>query len=614
MMRSFRYKLLILFLFFILCSQQLILSYHTTEMDFREEEQFFLNDFKTGDQSDFFQHGYEYGKKIGRIHCDLFDSLFTFLSVDQQSTSSFHPEKNEYVSQLIISLNKYCPYFFFELKGLSDSLNISLEQIILFQIDLSRIMKGECTTTLSTGSATRYDETFLTQNFDVFSTSPLLPVIRLFFTKEYNIHTDDFTYDYAFLGIPILYEIPLLNEKGLGFGGNALELTSDPNRYIDEGEGIPTYVLERMTMMSCSSVEEVAILWEESPRASCTHSRWPYHWDFSTSVWCDSDNGIVAIEQTHNNIAIKFSDSSHETSSFNGIICHANHHQWLDANKTGALFASENLDSRLRLDRAKEILESNRGSITLETCKDLTRDHKGGTDPSGPDSCDICRHPDENGSVVSSFAWIIEPQKYTVHWTRGSPCTRFRGKFRSFDFSLVFDKKSPNTSVVVNGSVGSDEWYTSPVKITFYSIDEMSGVDAVYYKVNDQRWKAYDEPIEIINDGKYLVQYYAVDRAGNKESMHTSSVKLDQSTPLLLVLTMRSAPFTIRCKAFVFDRMSLVSKVEFYNDDILKATISSRPFSWTYFGIEEIDSIKVIAYDHAGNQLTKFPLSYNSMS
>ena len=49
-------------------------------------------------------------------------------------------------------------------------------------------------------------------------------------------------------------------------------------------------------------------------------------------------------------------------------------------------------------------------------------DHDGGTNPDGKDSSDICRHPDENNSGVTVFAWIVQPKGYKVYWTRGQPC------------------------------------------------------------------------------------------------------------------------------------------------------------------------------------------------
>ena len=173
-------------------------------------------------------------------------------------------------------------------------------------------------------------------------------------------------YKYAFCGIPILDEWLFLNEKGLGFGGNGMGITKNESRYIDEGPGMSTYMLERLTMMTCKNVSEVAKLWKNMERASGTYRDWPHHFDNSISVWCDREGGILMIEQTHNHIITVFGNSTEITGASEDVLWHANHHQWLDPNLTGSLFPSEYSSSGMRAERARELLEENYGNITLE--------------------------------------------------------------------------------------------------------------------------------------------------------------------------------------------------------------------------------------------------------
>jgi len=382
----------------------------------------------------FFDHGFRIGLKYNYLYyflVDLFDSL-----VNQEDMVIFY-EKALYQKSI---LEKYCPVFLEELKGLSKATLISLEKIIATQIFLSSFFDNQCTTTASTAPATRYNETFLTTNYDPSITSPMLPITRIFFTRDYHINRVVSGYNYAYLGIPVLYEIPLINERGLGFGGNGIGITDDPDRHIDEGEGIPTYFLERLTMMSCSNVSEVARFWRDSDRSSDKDKNWPKHWDYSTSVWCDREGGILMIEQSHSYIITVFGDSTDTSDAPEGILWHANHHQWLDPNLTGSKYPSKYPSSMMRGNRARELLLENYGNITLDVCKAITRDHGGGTNPNGKDSSDICRHPDKNDTHITAFSWIVVPEKMTVYWTRGQPCSAFRGEFMEYNFK-IFQKQ-----------------------------------------------------------------------------------------------------------------------------------------------------------------------------
>jgi hypothetical protein len=162
---------------------------------------------------------------------------------------------------------------------------------------------------------------------------------------------------------------------------------------------------------------------------------WFHQYDGSSSCFCDKEGGILAIEQTHHYIITVFGNSTDITGAPEGILWHANHHQWLDPNLTGSVFPSENPSSAFRAQRARELLEQQYGNITLEVCKEITRDHGGGFDPEGKDSGDICRHPDKNSRKITAFSWIILPKDLTVYWTHRSPC---KSVFLKHDFSRIF--------------------------------------------------------------------------------------------------------------------------------------------------------------------------------
>jgi hypothetical protein len=379
---------------------------------------------------------YDYGWNAGRLLrlqyklIDIFATRFTKINIMEQD-----------IKDQIDYMEQHYPSFLEELKGLSASLNIKLERLLIIQRAISSFFnENSCTTTLSTGFATKNDETFLTLNLDRLFTGVgliLTLIMRLFTYKIRIAKINTMNYRYAFIGVPILWEWPIMNEKGLGFGAVATTLTKNESRYIDEGPGMPTYMLERLTLMTCKNVSEVANLWKNSERASGTYEKYPHHWDNSVPCWCDREGGILVIEQTHNHIITVFGNSTEITGAPEGILWHGNHHQWLDPNITGSKFPDNYPTSALRTERARELLEINYGNITLNVCKEICRDHDGGFNPNKEDSGDICRRPDENDKHITAFSWIIVPKSLTIYLTHGSPCRR---RFIKHDFSRIFGK------------------------------------------------------------------------------------------------------------------------------------------------------------------------------
>ncbi len=391
---------------------------------------------------------YDYGWKVGiqfRLQYKLFSFILELIKRDEIN--------HNYIEYQINIIKQFYPSFLKELEGLSDSTGITLERLIAARILFSELFGGACTVTASTGVATKNNETYITQNYDTnfeYESSfryklfkiILIPIVRAYtwlWNRFINIaRPGPQYYKYVFIGTPIISEITLLNEKGLGYGGTATRLTNNNSRYIDEGPGILPYLLNRIAMRTCENVSEVANLFKNSERCADKNKKWPHDYDYDTSLWCDKNGSILAIEQTHSYIKIVYGNSTEITGAPEGILWHANHHLWLDANKTGSIYPGEegvNNNSFYRGARARELLELNYGNITLDVCKNITRDHDKGSNENGKDSRDICRHPDKDDFSMTYFSWIVLPKKMTVYWTYGSPCNR---KFVERDFSKIF--------------------------------------------------------------------------------------------------------------------------------------------------------------------------------
>ena len=379
---------------------------------------------------------YNHGYSIGLQYFHLYHLVNFFVnSMHFKYDVEIVESEADHQKQLI---RCYFPEYLEELNGLACATHISVDRLIELHVFLSSLLTGECTITASTAPATKYNQTFLTQNWDMPSSILEFFIWRMFFVKTYYIHHQPSHYRYMFLGIPLLYEHPLLNEKGLGWGGTGTPITSNISRQVDEGDGMPIYLLVRKTMMTCKNVSNVADLWRNTPRSSHKFEVLPQDWDYDSYVFCDREGGILMIEQTHSYLATVFGTSTELTGSQEGILWHTNHHLWLDPLKTGSRLPSEHYKSYaslIRAERTRELLEVSWGNITLESCMNLTRDHEGGMNSTGPDSADICRHPDDLDDTATVLSWIIEPQSFSVYMTEGYPCST---PFQHFNFSEEF--------------------------------------------------------------------------------------------------------------------------------------------------------------------------------
>ncbi|OQA45590.1 MAG: Ser-Thr-rich glycosyl-phosphatidyl-inositol-anchored membrane family protein [Chloroflexi bacterium ADurb.Bin325] len=92
------------------------------------------------------------------------------------------------------------------------------------------------------------------------------------------------------------------------------------------------------------------------------------------------------------------------------------------------------------------------------------------------------------------------------------------------------DTEPPATAYLLEGTLGQNNWYTSPVTVTLIATDDASGVAATYYRINGGAWQAGTQFV-LDENGSYTINFYSVDAAGNVESSFPVEVKLDQNAP-----------------------------------------------------------------------------------
>ena len=96
------------------------------------------------------------------------------------------------------------------------------------------------------------------------------------------------------------------------------------------------------------------------------------------------------------------------------------------------------------------------------------------------------------------------------------------------------DTTPPVTTISLNPPEpdGENGWYVSPVAVTLNATDNESGVNAIYYQINQEGWIVYIGTFEIQRCGIIIVQFYSVDNAGNIEIPKQVEIKIDKSHPI----------------------------------------------------------------------------------
>jgi len=357
-------------------------------------------------------------KPLLKILIKIFSKIYENRSIKDQIKNNLY------------DLEYYTPGFITELQGLSESTNINIKEILLSYNILKLSKNTSCTTSVVTKDATKKHNTYLIQNWDIPFYGKIHLLYLLFLYQRFKVCKIKNNNSYVFYGFPVLFELPIINEKGVCFGGNATLVTSDKKRYVDKGPGIPIYLLVRKTMRESDRISDVKNIWMNNLRSSNKSKYFPYFWDLASSSWADRYKNILIIEQSHNHIITVDNNNSEQFNGFKDVIWHTNHHKWLDPDVSGSEYPSIHTTSRIRNNRSYEYFKKHYGRIDLDTCKSFTRDHKYRFFNTYKNSNNICRHVDPCNRHGTLFSYIVEPEKYLINFCPGIPC---KTKYKKID-------------------------------------------------------------------------------------------------------------------------------------------------------------------------------------
>ncbi len=123
--------------------------------------------------------------------------------------------------------------------------------------------------------------------------------------------------------------------------------------------------------------------------------------------------------------------------------------------------------------------------------------------------------------VFDVYLWLVDAAGNVDHTRRNVLTRAFR-----------LDTTPPVLTAVITGTLGHEDWYTTPVEIQMRAVDGLSGVDHVMYQIDGGAWHTGTH-VTLERDGEYIFVAQAVDRAGNTSVPLTHTLRVDTTPPRL---------------------------------------------------------------------------------
>ena len=169
------------------------------------------------------------------------------------------------------------------------------------------------------------------------------------------------------------------------------------------------------------------------------------------------------------------------------------------------------------------------------------------------------------------------------------------------------DTTPPITRLTLMSKSRDRGWFSSEVNFTLSAEDNIMGVKAIHYRLDNGPWNNYSAKANLSGDGEHTLEYYSEDWAGNLEHyIRTTVIRIDTESPQLV----EGQPLVYRFKntdiaTIHFEFQDNVSGVQDY-----EFTYHTQGYSLESFNtipIEELElhdgtrSYRLLAQDEAGN-------------
>ncbi len=166
---------------------------------------------------------------------------------------------------------------------------------------------------------------------------------------------------------------------------------------------------------------------------------------------------------------------------------------------------------------------------------------------------------------------------------------------------------------------GENNWYISSVRVDIVATDPLcpdpclgtaSGVKEIHYIIDggdEEIHEGESTNFRLQDDGVHLVEYWAVDNAGNVEDPFTFEIAIDQTNPIVTMVAvayqLEDESWEVKFTVDAGEQTSGVNRVEFFIQADLEKVDDEPPYDWIIAWQDDYKtkSFKAVAYDNAGN-------------
>ena len=289
------------------------------------------------------------------------------------------------------AIEKYAPEIAEEMRGMADGAQVDFQDIlflnITYEISVPSVMGG-CTAFAAAGEATADGEVIAGQNFDfIHQWEEFIVLLKM--EPSFG---------------PRVFALTAAGCLGL-IGFNSAGISVDLNLLKNQESmtpdgGVPTHVILRKIFTSENISETIMAVGAAEGRAAKNY--------LVTSAQGD----ILGMETTTHDMDIQYPEK--------GIYTHANSFK-ADRFKSADLAPLFSPDSYIRSQRLRQLMENNRGKLSVDVMKQLLKDHN-----NYPGS--ICRHPNPKALLPMAkmsktlISIITCPGEQKAFIALGNPC------------------------------------------------------------------------------------------------------------------------------------------------------------------------------------------------
>jgi hypothetical protein len=173
---------------------------------------------------------------------------------------------------------------------------------------------------------------------------------------------------------------------------------------------------------------------------------------------------------------------------------------------------------------------------------------------------------DAQGQLIITF---YLPEQYGQYTATAQTTILGKAIEDSANFTVTKDTTPPTTTNDYDG-----KWHTSSFTITLTAIDNESGVEDTYYRVNDgpvENVSIGGQPRVTLESVNNTLEYWSMDNAGNEELPHNflTGIKLDKTAPSGSIIIGGNLTYmnstSVMLTLFASDAVSGVAQMRFSN-------------------------------------------------